>query len=688
MPILYLDLETYSPVPISRGVYAYAEYAEILLFAYAIDDAPARVWDCTSGALPPAELAEALADHSITITAHNAAFDRTVLRVRGYYLPIARWRCTMAKALAHGLPGSLNQLCTILGVPADKAKDMEGRKLVRLFCQPQPATRKIRRATRDTHRAEWERFVEYARLDVEAMREVDRRLPEWNYRGDELALWRLDQEINDRGFLCDVELARAAIRAVERAKKALADRTQELTAGQVTTATQRDALLEHIAAIYGLQLNDLRASTVESLLDDESLPEELRELLAVRLQASSTSVRKYQAVLDAVSKDGRLRGALQFCGASRTGRWAGRVFQPQNLCRPTMPNEEIERGIEALKADCADLITDNVIEIASSALRGVVVAPQGKKLIVADLSNIEGRVLAWLAGERWKVDAFAAFDRGEGHDLYKLAYARAFGIRPEDVTKDQRQIGKVMELALGYEGGVGAFVTFASVYGIDLDAMADQAVKALPDTILQAAKDALAWANENGRASGLSDKAWVACDAIKRAWRAAHPATAAWWRKVHQTVVDVIVDSVFYPGRERAAGRLTIAADADWLRIRLPSGRFLCYREPRIEGEVVSYTGVNQRTRQWSRIQTYGGKLVENITQAVARDVLAAAIPRIEAAGYQIVLTVHDEIVAEAPDEHSYSAEHLAALMATPPSWAEGLPLAAAGFETYRYRKG
>jgi DNA polymerase len=683
MRTLYLDLETYSPVSISRGVHAYAEQAEILLFAYALDDAPAQVWDCTRDMSPPGELVEALAHPATTLVAHNVMFDRNALNHMGYQLPIYRWRCTMAKALAHGLPGSLDQLCTILGVPTDKAKDKDGKRLVRLFCQPQPANRKLRRATRDTHRAEWERFIEYARLDVEAMREVDRRVPNWNYRGSELALWYLDQEINDRGFLCDVDLARAAIHAVERAQSTLAKRTHELTDGQVGAATQRDALLEHIAAAYGIRLNDLRGATVETLLDDASLPDELRELLAVRLQASSTSVRKYQSVLDGVSRDGRLRGTLQFCGASRTGRWAGRVFQPQNLPRPTLPHERIETGIEALKAGCADLIFDNVVELSASALRGVVIAPKGKKLVVADLSNIEGRTLAWLAGERWKVDAFAAFDRGEGHDLYKLAYARAFGVRPEEVTKDQRQIGKVMELALGYEGGVGAFATFAAVYGIDLDAMADKAILTLPETILQAAKDALEWAKENRRTNGMSDKAWIACDAIKRAWRIAHPATTSFWQQVHQAVID----AVRTPGSERSVGMLSITATDEWLRIRLPSWRFLCYREPRVNGGRITYAGVNQYTRQWSRIQAYGGKLTENVTQAVARDVLAAAMPHIESAGYQIVLTVHDEIVAEAPDTNDYSAAHMASLMATTPPWGAGLPLAAAGFETYRYRK-
>ncbi len=684
MTTLWLDLETYSAVPITNGTHAYAEGAEIMLFAYALDDGPVKVWDCTARPLMPDDPADALDDPAVILYAHNSHFDRTVLWHCGYRLPRERWRDTMVKALAHSLPGSLGDLCDILKIPTDKAKDKAGRQLIQLFCKPRPATSKVRRATRETHPAEWAKFVEYAGLDIEAMRAIDKKLPAWNYQAGELALWHLDQAINDRGVMVDTDLAHAAIRAVERAQKVLAARTSDLTLGVVQAATQRDALLRHLVAAYGVELPDMQQSTLERRIADPDLPAELRELLAIRLQASTTSTSKYKTLAKAVSSDGRLRGTLQFNGASRTGRWAGRLFQPQNLPRPVLKQAVIDQGIEALKSDCEDLLFGNVMELTSSAIRGCIVAPKGKKLVVADLSNIEGRVLAWLAGEDWKLQAFRDFDAGTGHDLYVLAYAKSFGIKPEAVSKDDRQKGKVQELALGYEGGVGAFLTFAAAYSIDLEAMGEQAIGAIPANIMGEATRALAWTKLNKRPTfGLSDRAWLVCDSFKRSWRYAHPAISTFWKSLEGAAID----AVQWPRQTFHAGMLKLRRDGAWLRVRLPSGRFLCYPSPKVDVGKLSYMGVNQYSRKWSRLKTYGGKLTENVTQAVARDVLAANMPAIEREGYRIVLTVHDEIISEAPDHPDFNADHLAGLTATNPTWADGLPLAAAGFEAYRYRK-
>lgn len=685
MTTLWLDLETFSAVPITNGTHAYAEGAEIMLFAYAFDDGPVKVWDCTAKPLMPNDLADALDDPAIVLYAHNSHFDRTVLWHNGYRLPRERWRDTMVKALAHSLPGDLGDLCDILKVSTDKAKDKAGRQLIQLFCKLRPATSKLRRATRETHPAEWAKFVEYAGLDIEAMREVDKKLPAWNYQAGELALWHLDQTINDRGVMVDTDLAHAAIRAVERAQKVLVARTSDLTLGFVQAATQRDALLRHLVAAYGVELPDMQQSTLERRIGDPDLPPELRELLAIRLQASTTSTSKYKTLAKAVSSDGRLRGTLQFNGASRTGRWAGRLFQPQNLPRPVLKQDKINQGIEALKADCEDLLFGNVMELTSSAIRGCIVAPKGKKLVVADLSNIEGRVLAWLAGEDWKLQAFRDFDAGDGHDLYKLAYAKSFGIKPDAVSKDQRQIGKVQELALGYEGGVGAFLTFAAAYSIDLEAMGEQAIGAIPDAILGEATNALEWTKQQKRPTfGLSDRAWLVCDSFKRAWRYGHPAISSFWKELQEAAVL----AVSRPGVTFTCRMLKLRRDGAWLRIRLPSGRFLCYPSPQVDDAgKLSYMGINQYSRKWSCLKTYGGKLAENVTQAASRDVLAGNMPAIEAAGYQIVLSVHDENITEADDRDEFNADHLAGLMATTPTWAENLPLAAAGFEAYRYRK-
>jgi len=682
---LYLDLETFSTVPIAAGTHAYAEGARVLLLAWAIDDGPVSVWDADNDPAAPARLRAAFEDPTVELWAHNSAFDRTVLRhcapipaARVAADAIPRWRDTMVQALTHGLPGALGNLCEILKVPTDRAKDRAGRTLIQLFCKPRADGR---RATRDTHPAEWARFVAYAALDVDAMRACADRLPAWNYRGAELSLWHLDQRINDRGVAVDLDLARAAVAAVGAAQAQLALRARVLTDGAVESATQRDAMLAHILAEYGVPLPDLTAATVERRVTDPDLPPALRELLAVRLSASTTSTAKYNALLRCASSDGRLRGALQFAGASRTRRWAGRLFQPQNLPRPRAEATAIEADIGAIKAGIADLVCADVMAATSDALRGCIVAPPGAKLVAADLSNIEGRVLAWLAGEHWKLDAFRAFDAGTGPDLYKLAYARSFGLAPQDVTKDQRQIGKVQELALGYEGGVGAFLTFASVYGIDLDAMAAAAPLA-PD-VRDEAERAWAWATQKKRTLGLARDTYVACDAIKRAWRRAHPGVTSLWRSLGEACVAATLrPSVRFDAHHLAAQR-----DGAWLRVRLPSGNYLCYPSPQVEGDRLSYMGVNQYSRKWSRLATYGGKLAENATQSLARDVLAHNLPAIEAAGYRIVLTVHDEVICEAPDAPEFNAEHLSGLLAANPPWAPGLPLAAEGFEAYRYRK-
>ncbi|EEB2907491.1 DNA polymerase [Salmonella enterica] len=685
MQKLWLDLETFSEIPIKNGIHVYAEGVEIMLFAWAIDEGPVNVHDLTADYNLPTRLLTALSDESVLIYAHNSHFDRTVLRHAHPRLApdVTRWRDTMVQALAHGLPGALGALCEVLGVPQDKAKDKEGKSLIQLFCKPRPKNSKLRRATSKTHPEEWRRFVAYAGLDIEAMREVYKRLPKWNYQGTELTLWHRDQQINDRGVCMDVQLAQAAIEAVDLEQKRLAKRTQVMTDGEVQAATQRDALIKHIVESYGVELPDMQRSTLERRITDPDLPTAVKELLAIRLQASTTSTSKYKSLMKGVSSDGRLRGTLQFCGASRTGRWAGRLFQPQNLPRPSLEQEQIDEGIEALKAGCADLLFDNIMELTSSALRGCIMAPEGKKLVVSDLSNIEGRKLAWLAGEQWKLDAFREYDEGTGPDLYKLAYARAFNISPDDVDKYQRQIGKVMELGLGFGGGVAAFLTFALVYGLDLDELANAALPNIPRDAIREAKN---WYDESVKRKstyGLSERVFIACDSLKRLWRRAHPATCDFWYQLERTVRAAIAT----PQKTLYCGYLKIRRDGAWLRIQLPSGRALCYPSPSIEKGNITYQGINSYSRKWQRLKTYGGKLVENVTQAAARDVLAGNMPLIEDAGYSIVLTVHDEVICEAPDTDDFNDKALSALLSTNPEWAPDIPLNAGGFEAYHYRK-
>jgi DNA polymerase len=646
MTTLYLDLETFSDVPITHGTHAYAEKAQVLLVAVAIDDNPVAVMG------PELDYLQELIDEADTVVIHNSAFDRTVLAHNNVRVPVARVADTMVQALAHGLPGSLGQLCDILGVPTDKAKDKRGKKLIQLFTKPRPKNMKLRRATAETHPEDWAEFVEYARLDVEAMREVHKRLPVWNTTPAERSLWILDQKINDRGVAVDLDLARAALRAAARAGADLADRAKAATGGVVGSLTQRDKLMAYLASEYDYIPENMTKGTVTAALKGDLDPA-VRELLEIRQQASATSPAKYTVLVNGTSADGRLRGTLQFCGAARTGRWGGRLFQPQNLPRPTLKHDVIEMGIAAMKADCEDLVVGNVMELCASAVRGCLIAPAGRKLVIADLSNIEGRVLAWLAGEDWKTDAFTAFDRGVGHDLYVLAYSRSFSVTPEQVIDNKktgdgmmRQLGKIMELALGYQGGVGAFATMARLYGIE--------------------------------------KAEDEVTPIVKAWRKAHKSVVSFWYDVEFAARQVLRDR----SEKRQVRDLMLDVEDGWLRIRLPSGRYLCYPDAcENESDKITYSGVNQYTRKWETLETYGGKLVENIVQATARDVLAHGMALAEKAGYDVCLHVHDELITETPDDPAYSAEGLSALMAKGPGWSLGLPLAAAGFECNRYRK-
>lgn len=364
----YHDLETWSTVPLKDGTHAYAAQAEIMIWTYALGDGPVKCWDLTTGDPMPADLAAALADPEALIWFHNIMFDSTVMRhampdLFARLTAAKRFRCSMAQALAHGMPGGLDVLCEILDIAAGDRKLKTGKALIQLFCKPPAANLNRGRATRLTHPTEWQQFLDYAIADIPSMRAVHKKLPVWNYSGAELALWQMDQVINHRGVQVDVELATCAIGAVARAQANLARRSQELTDGEVQRTTQRNKMLTYLVERHGVELPDLKKSTLERRIDDPDLPWALRELLANRLQASSSSTSKYKTLVKGVSADGRLRGLLQFCGAQRTKRWAGRLWQPQNLTRPSIGDlhdeelqAEIVLGIAAIKNDCEDLI--------------------------------------------------------------------------------------------------------------------------------------------------------------------------------------------------------------------------------------------------------------------------------------------------------------------------------------------
>ena len=643
---------------------------------WAIDDGPVTVEDC-HGYVPGQLLLEA--EQADEIWAHGAEFETTILP---RLAPQAKWRCTMALARMHGLMGGLDKLCEIFKIPHEEAKDERGRELIQLFCVPR---KDGGYNDRYSHPKGWAEFREYGASDVTAMRAVWKQCPKWNATPRMWAIWHLDQRMNARGVAVDLKLAEGAVIATKAAKKRLAAKAVDLSDGDVGAATQV-ARLRAYCESYGVSLPDLKADTVERRLEDESLPDHIKELLRVRQQASKASTAKYQRALNQ-HVGGRLRNLLVFCGAARTGRWAGRTLQPQNLPRPKHEQWDIEHAIKRFSDGTIEqYAADDILGLASSALRGLIVAEPGRKLVASDLKNIEGRIIAWVAGEEWKLEAFAAYDRKEGPDLYKMAYARAFNIDPNDIgdKDDRRQIGKVMELALQYYGGVGAFCSMAEVYGLRLEQLASSAWPVIPAEFKAEAKTAWSRAVKRKKTYGLEERVWTVCHALVLMWRAAHPAICAFWAELDQSCRM----ATKVPNKEYKVGpHLSVDRQGNWLRIRLPSGRYLSYPAPRGDEYTSSYMGIDPYTRQWCRISTYSGKRAQNIAEGIGADILGDGMLAADEAGFNPILSVHDEAITEPLNDDRFSSESLSRLLVQSSLWADGMPLAAEGFSGYRYRK-
>lgn len=757
---LFLDTETFSGVDLKKvGAYAYAEHpsTEIMICTYAIDEGRVQTWDATESPTMPRELRKALRRVSRKkakiVMANGLLFDRLVIREKwGIDLPVSQIEDTMIMAFRHALPGSLDMQCQVLGVDAEHAKDKAGKALIKRFCKPTPKTYKIRRYTRETHPEEWAKFLRYAALDIVAMREVYWRIPDWGNTPKEDEILLIDQLINDRGFYVDVDLANAAIKAVQAHKEELKEEAWERFGGKLT-GNDFLPILRDIAPAF--TIHNAQKSTLNDLLEDPDFPDEGKALIEMRLGASSTASTKYNPLVNGLSADGRRRGCLQYGGAKRTLRWAGKGFQPQNLARGEYSDDHegkikrregesdvsfwvrshmLTNGINSLLLGTAHWAYD-ISKLTASTVRGCIIPAKGKKFVVADYSNVEGRGLAWIAGEKTALMVFRA-----GRDIYCETAGKMFGLDPEYIKanrKDLRQIGKACELGLGYGGGVAAFLQFAKNLGLDLYAMADVMKGTFPDHIWAAAKRGYEYAriNEAKRPPkpGKKDErptyilpknVWLTCDAIKRMWRESHPMTVAFWAELEDAVLCAIRNpgKAYWAGanvrpdgkkalkivRTKAKHDPTFDEERDdpnaagwWLKIELPSGRIMSY--PGIALSVtteidedtgkkrtstrIKYQGENQTTRQWGFQYTYGGKLTENIVQALCRDILAWSMPGVEAAGYEIVLSVHDELITEVPDTDDYTTEELCALMCDLPVWAKGFPLAAEGDIMYRYRK-
>lgn len=689
MTVLWVDCETASSVDIGNGVDAYAQDARLLLVTYALDDGPVKAWQLGRSEPAPKEFMDAFADPSVELIAHNARFERVIFSRHGWgRVPITRWRCSMAQAYAHGMPGALEDLGRFLGLPDDEQKLADGKRLIKLFCEPPFADP-------HEHPEDWNRFVEYGKQDVATMRACVKRMPNINYpkMQSERDLWVLDQKINDRGFAVDLDLAHAAIAAIDREKLVLDERVKLITGGVLRSGTQREKLQHYLDMFHGVELDNMQKSTLNAATPD--LEGDALTLLNIRLDVSRASTAKYQRLIEA-QVGGRLKGSMQFCGAERTGRWAGRIFQPLNLPRPTMDAEQIELGIEALKAGCADLVTDSVYELCSNSLRGVVIAPPGKLLQVADWNAIEGRVLAWLAGEKWVLDAYR-----EGRDMYIETYCRVFGVPAFSKKDPRRQHGKVMDLFYGYQGGAGAAVTGARSYNVDLREMSISAWDQADDEVREGAHWMWEWAGERDARLGLEMDVYLGLQCAKIMWRNIRPATVKLWHQLEAAAKAAIQQ----PGTAHYAGKCAFMCSGTVLAIRLPTGRLLFYHQPRLsvqlepgeEPEDVDADILEKRKKgitflmaRGYRRPLYGGLITENITQAFSREILARALPRVEAAGYEVVLHVYDEIVAEVPEawgESDPEALKLCALLCEPHPAAPDLPLAAEGATLTRYRK-
>ena len=745
---LFLDTETFSPVDLKKsGSYAYAEHpeTEILICSYAIDDSPAQVWDCTDGSRMPEDLKAALRQvrrHKAKLVMQNGLmFDRLVMR-NCWDMDIDPRDIldTMVMAFRHSLPGSLAMQCEVLQIDESQAKDKRGKALIQRFCKPTPKNYKVRRYSRETHPAEWVEFIEYARSDITAMREVFHAMPDWGNIEFENTVLAIDQRINDRGFFVDTALANAAIDAVKQHKIELQQEANEKWGAGLTGAAFLPTLRE-LAPAH--EILNAQKSTLNDLLADDDLPDDARTIIEMRLGASSTASTKYNPLLLGLSGDGRRRGCLQYGGAKRTLRWAGRSFQPQNLARGYFsddPKNKEKRvrpegmsdrdwyitlnplsvGIDMLLRGNAHWCYD-VSKLTASTVRGCIIPEPGNKLVVADYSNVEGRGLAWLAGEETALATFRA-----GTDIYKVLASSMFKVAYEDVTKDRRQIAKAAILGLGYGGGVAAFLTFAKNLGLDLYQLAETMKGTFPDHIWAAARRGYEYAriqekNKKGFAGQKAERpsydlpknVWLTCDSIKRMYRESNSAIVQFWNDLESAAMNAIKN----PGKSYWAGaevrengdrairiRRTKGKDGSpgwWLQVELPSGRILSYPgigisvEKQVDEdddrteyrERIRYMGENQTTRQWGKQYTYGGKLAENVTQALCRDLLANALVTVENAGWPIILHVHDEIVTEVPNAPEYTVAELERMMCDLPAWAAGFPLAAEGAELMRYAK-
>ena len=648
MKKLSCDIETFSDVDLIRcGVYKYADSPdfEMLLFAYAADDGDVHIIDIAGGEELPEKIIQAIKSDTVVKTAYNAQFERVCLSrylklPEGEYLNPQSWYCTAVQAAELALPLSLADVGSVLGL--ERQKMTEGKELIKYFCVPCKPTKSNGNRTRNRPCHDinkWETFKKYCMRDVDVERQIADKLKMYPIRDEEHRLYVLDQIINDRGVLVDSELAEQAVKLNSIQTTVAVEQAYMITGLEnPNSVTQLKQWLKE----NGVEIESLSKKAVKSLADETD--GDVSEMLKLRLLMAKTSVKKYEAVIRSVCSDNRVHGMMRFCGANRTGRWSGNILQPQNLPQNHLPDLTLARDIvKDGDFEMLDMMFGNVPNVLSELIRTILIPKPNHRFIVADFSAIEARVLAWIAGEQWRIDTFK-----NGGDIYCASASKMFKVPVENhgVNGELRQKGKISELACGYGGSVGALKNMGAV---------EMGVQ------------------ENELQGLIND------------WRNANPHIVRFWYEVGNAAMKAIKEKTTVP-----LGKLVFAYERGILFIRLPSGRRLSYIKPRIGtnrfgGDSITYMGINS-AKKWDRLETFGGKLTENIVQGTARDLLANALINAANAGYDTVFHVHDEIICEVPNGYG-SVDELCRLMCIKTDWADELPLNADGFECEYYKK-
>ena len=654
MDVLNIDIETYSSIDIGKsGLYKYAQSNdfEILLFAYSLNGSEVKVIDLAHGETVPDEIIKRLSDNETELRAYNANFEWYCLNRAGFKTNLEQWKCTMIHAYYAGFPGGLGKVGKALGFEEDKKKDMSGKTLIRYFSVPCKATRANGGRTRNLpyHDLDkWNLFVEYNRQDVVAEMAIMNKLKSVKVPENEWEQWQMDIRMNERGIAIDTDLVDSSLWISEYWNEKLMDEARDITGLDNPNSTSQ--LLEWLKS-QDVKVENLQKATVEKLI--KKVTGKVKRVLEIRKELSKTSTKKYVAMKSALGEQNRVRGLLQFYGANRTGRWAGRLVQVQNLPRNYIQNLSGTREVVKRK-DVAtlEILYGNIPDTLSQLIRTAFIPEEGKKFVIADFSAIEARVIAWLAGEHWRSEVFKTHGK-----IYEASASQMFGVPIEKIKKGNpeyalRQKGKVAELALGYQGGPGALKAMGALN------------------------------------MGLTEEE---LPGIVRMWRDSNKNITGLWWAIGSTAIEVVEGG----GRKAVNGIIfekegDLSNGLDFLTVLLPSGRKLYYVNPGTrlnswDSKVITYMAQNQTTGKWEIAETYGGKLVENIVQAIARDCLAVSIKRLTEKGFKIVMHIHDEVVIEAPMETT--VDEVCEIMGQEIEWAKGLLLRADGFETMYYKK-